>query len=93
MTTTYTITLDDSEVKAMEYEVYSIQDWAENALKNRARKAKDKIYNSEVVRMTDDPDITSIPADIDQVVLDADIKTAKEITDANSAKTPGVEKE
>ena len=74
--TTYTITLTDSEKKAMEYVAVSVQDWADNALKNRARQAIDEIYNMEVARMTADPDITSIPADKDQVVLDADIKSA-----------------
>ena len=81
MATTYTITLNDAEVKAMEHVSYSVQEWAENALKDRARKAKDEIYNAEVARMTADPDITSIPADIDQVVLDADLETAKERED------------
>jgi len=74
--TTYTIELNDSEVKAMEYIAVSVQDWADNALKNRARIAINEIYNSEVARMTADPNITSIPADKDQVVLDADIKSA-----------------
>ena len=76
MATTYTTTLTDSEVKAMEYVAFSVQDWADNALKNRARIAIDEIYNSEVARMTADPDITTIPADKDQVVLEADIKSA-----------------
>jgi len=43
---------------------------------NRARVSTDEIYNSEVARMTADPSITTIPADKDQVVLDADIKSA-----------------
>jgi len=76
MATTYTTTLTDSEVKAMEYVAFSVQDWADNALKNRARIAIDEIYNSEVARMTADPDIATIPADKDAVVLAADIKSA-----------------
>ena len=76
MSTTYTTTLTDSEKKAMEYIAVSVQDWADNALQNRARIAIDEIYNSEVARMTADPDITSIPADKDAVVLAADIKSA-----------------
>ena len=74
--TTYTITLTDAEVKAMEYVALSVQDWADNALKNRARQAMDEIYNEEVARMTADPTITSIPADKEAVVLAADIKSA-----------------
>ena len=74
--TTYTITLTDAEVKAMEYVAFSVQDWADNALQNRARQAMDEIYNEEVARMTADPTITSIPADKEAVVLAADIKSA-----------------
>lgn len=71
----YTIELTDAENKAMEYVAFSVQDWAENALKNRARQAVDEIYNSEVQRMTEDPSITAIPADKDVVVLAADIQS------------------
>jgi len=81
----YTVELTDSEVKAMEFVAYSVQDWIDNAIHNRARIAVNEIYDSEVARMTDDPAITSIPADKDQVVLDADIETAKERTDRREA--------
>jgi len=74
--TTYTITLTDSQVKAMEFVAVSVQDWADNALQNRARQAMDEIYDTEVARMTADPTITSIPADKEAVVLAADIKSA-----------------
>ena len=74
--TTYTIELNDAEVKAMEYVALDVQDWADNALQNRARIAMDEIYNEEVARMTADPTITSIPADKEAVVLAADIKSA-----------------
>ena len=74
--TTYTTTLTDAETKAMEYIAFSVQDWADNALQNRARIAMDEIYEAEVARMTADPTITSIPADKEQVILDADIKSA-----------------
>ena len=74
--TTYTITLTDAETKAMEHVAVSVQDWADNALQNRARIAMDEIYDAEVARMTADPAITSIPADKEAVVLAADIKSA-----------------
>mgnify|MGYP003971235031 FL=1 len=74
--TTYTIELTDAETKAMEYVAFSVQDWADNALQNRARIAMDEIYDAEVARMTEDPTITSIPADKEAVVLAADIKSA-----------------
>ena len=39
----YTTELTDTEDKAMSYCCMSTQDWADNALKNRARQAKDEI--------------------------------------------------
>ena len=39
----YEVELTDSEDKAMSYATKSTQDWADNALKNRARIAKAKI--------------------------------------------------
>tara|TARA_R100000353_G_scaffold170809_1_gene134784 strand:- start:736 stop:996 length:261 start_codon:yes stop_codon:yes gene_type:complete len=38
-----TVTLTDTENKALEYAAASVQDWADNALTNRARIAKDEI--------------------------------------------------
>ena len=38
-----TVTLTDTENKALEYAALSVQDWADNALTNRARIAKDEI--------------------------------------------------
>ena len=73
-----TIELTDAEVKALSYVALSPQEWAENAVHNRCRQAIDEIYAMEVARMTADPDITSIPADKDTVVLAADIQSAAE---------------
>jgi len=78
MSNHYTIELTDAENKAMEYVAFDVQDWAENALKNRARQAIDEIYKDEVERMTNDPEVTSIPADKEAVVLSADVKSAAE---------------
>jgi hypothetical protein len=89
--TTYTIELTDAEVKAMEHVAVSVQDWAENALKNRARIAMDEIYNSEVARMTDDPTVTAIPADKEAVVLAADIKSAQQRNEEAEAEMASME--
>ena len=77
MATNYTISLTDAQKKAMEYISYSVQDWIENAVFNRAAEASEEIYNAEILRMNEDESITSIPADKDQVVLAANIKSAK----------------
>lgn len=71
-----TITLTTAQEKALAYVAVSPQEWSENLVHNRCRKAMDNIYDMEVARMTADPDITSIPADKEAVVLAADIKSA-----------------
>ena len=76
--TTLTIELTATQEKALSFVAVSPQEWAKNAVHNRARIAIDEIYESEVARMTADPDITSIPADKDAVVLAADIQSAAE---------------
>lgn len=38
-----TVNLTDTEYKCLEYAAVSVQDWADNALKNRARIAKIEI--------------------------------------------------
>ena len=38
-----TVSLTDTENKALQYAAVSVQDWADNALTNRARIAKDEI--------------------------------------------------
>ena len=89
MATTYTVSITDAEKKALEYIALSVQDWLDNAVDNRARIAIDEIYDMEVARMTADPDITSIPADKDAVVLAADIKSAAtRQAEADAADTP-----
>lgn len=76
MATTYTVSLTDAQKKAMEYITVSVQNWIDNAVDNRARMSIDEIYNLEVARMNADSSITTIPADKDKVVLDANIKSA-----------------
>jgi len=85
---TLTIELTATQEKALAYVAVSPQEWAENAVHNRARIAIDEIYDAEVARMTADPDITSIPADKDAVVLAADIQSAAERNAAAEAALP-----
>jgi hypothetical protein len=72
----YTVTLTDAEDKALRYVALDPQDWIDNAVHNRCRQAIDQIYSEEVERMTNDPEVDSIPANKEQVVLDADIMSA-----------------
>ena len=83
-----TITLTAAQEKGLAYVALSPQEWAENAVHNRCRQAIDEIYNMEVARMTADPDITSIPADKDAVVLAANIQSAAQRNAEAASETP-----
>ena len=86
-----TITLSAAQEKALAFVAASPQDWAENAVHNRCRQAIDEIYTAEVQRMTDDPTITSIPADKEAVVLAANIQSAAERQAASEAERAELE--
>ena len=42
------VTVSDTEVKCLEYAAYSVQDWCDNAIHNRARVAQDEIISKLV---------------------------------------------
>ena len=81
---TFTITLTNAELKALAFIAYDPQDWIDNVVHERCRVAMEEIFTVEVSRMVADPTTTSIPADREQVVLDADIKSAKDRADQQS---------
>jgi len=83
-----TITLTAAQEKGLAYVAMSPQEWSENAVHNRCRQAIDEIYDIEVARMTADPDITTIPADKDAVVLAANVQTAAQRSAAAEAAAP-----
>lgn len=84
----YTITLTDAEDKALRYVALDPQDWIDNAVHNRCRQAIDQIYQEEVERMTNDPEVDSIPANKEQVVLAAEIQSAADRQAQAESETP-----
>ena len=81
---TYTVTLTQVQQKAMEHIAVDVQEWITNSVNVRANIAINEIAKKEIERMTNDPNITSIPADKNQIVLNANIQTAKNISISNS---------
>ena len=81
MAKTFTVTITDAEEKAFAWNTIDPEEWVENAVKNKCRKCVDRLYNIEVARMTDDESVTSIPADKDTVINNANVKTAKQRRD------------
>lgn len=80
---TFTVTLTDAELKALSHVVFDPQVWIDNAVHEQCRHAMEHVFANELQRMLADPSITEIPADKEAVVLAADIKTAKELSETS----------
>lgn len=74
----YTISLTEAENKALSYIAVDPQEWIQNAASERARIAMEEIFQMEVKKMIEDPNVNEIPADKEMVVLLAEIKSAHE---------------
>ena len=85
MTVSISIELSDVEHKALSHVTVSPREWVENAAKVRAQIAIEDIYKKEVERMMADPNITSIPADKNLIVMSANILTAAEKNEQQAA--------
>jgi len=85
-----TVSITDTENKGMEYVAASVQDWADNALTNRARIAVDEIVKIYTDRALDEG--VQIPATRDLIVADAFtrgwVKTAAQRNADAEAETP-----
>lgn len=75
---TFTVTLTDIQAKAMHYFAADPQEWIETAVLARVQIAMDEIFQSEIQRLMADPNTTSIPANKEEVIRNAPVKTAKE---------------
>jgi hypothetical protein len=66
-----TIELTDVQFKALSCACSNVQEWVDNAATARAYVAYDEIVAKEVARMMADPTIQSIPANKDEIVMNA----------------------
>jgi len=86
-----TITLTDTQLKGLEYAALDPQDWAENAVTERARIANDEIIQMYTNRALDEG--VAIPATRELIVVDAFTrgwaKTAAQVqAEAEAQETP-----
>ncbi len=88
MAKTFTVTITDAEEKAFAWDIVDPETWVENVVKEKCRKCIDRLYDAEIQRMTDDDTVTTIPADKNTVVNNANIKTAKQREDELLANLP-----
>jgi hypothetical protein len=66
-----TIELTSVQYKALSCACSNVQEWVDNAATARALVAYDEIVTKEVARMMADPTIQSIPANKDEIVMNA----------------------
>jgi len=74
------VTLTDTELKCLEYAAASPQDWADNALTNRARIAKDEIIAALVAHCNANSVALAVGADA-QVTQAFDLKVVKKASE------------
>ena len=86
------VTVTDTQVKCLEYAAYSVQDWCDNAIHNRARIAQEEIIAALVAHCNEKGIAIATGSDA-QVAQAFELKvvdTAKNITD-NAPKPPSSE--
>ena len=80
-----TVTLTTTEVKCLEYAAVSPQDWADNALTNRARIAKDEIIAALVAHCNANSVALAVGED-KQVTQAFDLKVVKKASEVEESK-------
>jgi hypothetical protein len=75
---TFTITITNQEEKALSYIMASPEEWTQNAITERARIASEELVARETARMIADPNITTIPATADEIIMAAEPYVAPE---------------
>lgn len=80
-----TVTVTDTQVKCLEYAAYSVQDWCDNAIHNRARIAQEEIIAALVAHCNanDIAIATGTDAQVAQAYELGVVDTSRNITDNN----------
>jgi hypothetical protein len=82
-----TVTLTATEVKCLEYAAAVPQDWADNALTNRARIAKDEIIAALIAHCNAKSVALAVGADA-QVTQAFDLKVVKKASEVSEESKP-----
>ena len=77
------VTVSDTQVKCLEYAAYSVQDWCDNAIHNRARVAQEEIVAALVAHCNENSIALAVGTDaqVAQAYTLKVVDTAKNITD------------
>ena len=78
------VTVSDTQVKCLEYAAYSVQDWCDNAVHNRARVAQDEIIAKLVEHCNANSVALAVGTDaqVSQAYELKVVDTAKNVSDA-----------
>ena len=79
-----TVTLTDTQTKSLEYAAYSVQDWCDNAIHNRARIAQEEIIAALVSHCNANGVALAVGVDaqVTQAYSLGVVDTAKNVQDA-----------
>ena len=79
-----TVKLTDTQTKCLEYASYSVQNWCDNAIHNRARIAQDEIIAKLVAHCNENSIALAVGTDaqVTQAYTLKVVDTAKNITDS-----------
>ena len=79
-----TVKLTDIQTKCLEYASYSVQDWCDNAIHNRARIAQDEIIAKLVAHCNENSIALAVGTDaqVTQAYTLKVVDTAKNVSDA-----------
>ena len=85
-----TIALTDTQTKSLEYASYSVQDWCDNAIHERARLAQNEIISKLVAHCNANGVALAVGVDaqVTQAYTLKVVDTAKNISDAAESDTP-----
>ena len=76
---TFTITLSDVELVALSHVMADPEQWTQNAISERARVAGEELVARETARMLADPNITTIPATAEEIIMAAEPYVSPEL--------------
>ena len=85
-----TVTLTDTQTKCLEYVAYSVQDWCDNAIHNRARIAQEEIIAALVAHCNANEIAlaTGVDAQVTQAYTLGIVDTAVNVQAASDAARP-----
>lgn len=76
----FTVIVSEEELKALEWDIYDVQEWIQNAISEKARRTMDTLIEQHT-----DKNPRKVPkAEKERIIKGLELKTAKERTDEHN---------